>query len=162
MERGPRRTKVAKRADLKMKEGTAAIKYVIEANGKRERPTEEDWGRIITFARIFGWVDALLVRRQFVVDEQHEPVTCQTKMLAELENDRLALKLALQFGIDSDLLSLAFCVNKTDDRWLVADFDVPLRFQANKIVRMLFYSPVEGATNFRVWRSDRSKGSLRV
>lgn len=142
--------------------GTAAIKYVIEANGQREAPTVEDWSRILVHARIFGWIDALLVRRQFVIDEQHDPVTCQTKVLAELENDRLALKLALQFSIDSDLLALAFCINRTDNRWLVADFDVPLRLQANKIVRMLFYSPAENATNFRVWRSDRSKGSIRL
>jgi hypothetical protein len=139
--------------------GTAKIKYVIETGNSREKPTDEDWNRIVAHARIFGWIDALLARRPKELDaagNKAKVIICQTKLLSDFDSNRRALSLAVQFSVECEVLSVSFCVNKTDDRYLTAQFDIPLDLSANEIMRMLFYSPTENATNFRVLRSALS------
>ena len=141
--------------------GQAAIKYVIDINFavsdnkapalfERALPTEDDWSRIVTHARIFGWLDGAIVvnttpggKIDPIVQGKAWKHTQPARMLVHVNTGSITL--ALQFLTDTDLSRVSFEVPKSEKeiRYLSAYFDAPVRLPAGQTVRMLFRSPAE-------------------
>lgn len=146
--------------------GQAAIKYVIETgHGNRERPTEDDWSRILVKARIEGYVDTVLSVCRLIgsvrsADPLDGPSTAEIKLHAEVNANRL--KVAVQFSQDFELRSIAFRIDNTEHRYLRADFENAVRLPANQIVKLLFYSPAENVRTFRIIDPSRSNSTIAM